>query len=95
MNDSNAITNLTLTYEKAQAIVLSAIQEAYTTLEVDTELGTAKATYRTLDIPENTEVNKIPRLYGSGMLVINAPYLLKENTEPVIKYLEAILKMES
>ena len=40
-------------------------------------------------------VNKIPRLFGSGMLVINAPYLLKENTEPVIAYLEDLLKVES
>ena len=48
-----------------------------------------------VELAENAEVNKIPRLYGSGMLVINAPYLLKENTEPVIKYLESILKMES
>ena len=48
-----------------------------------------------VELAENAEVNKIPRLYGSGMLVINAPYLLKESTEPVIKYLESILKMES
>ena len=54
-----------------------------------------KDSHAEVELSENAEVNKIPRLYGSGMLVINAPYLLKENTEPVIKYLEAILKMES
>ena len=54
-----------------------------------------KDSHTEVELAENAEVNKIPRLYGSGMLVINAPYLLKENTEPVIKYLEAILKMES
>lgn len=54
-----------------------------------------KDSHTEVELAENAEVNKIPRLYGSGMLVINAPYLLKENTELVIKYLEAILKMES
>ena len=54
-----------------------------------------KDSHTEVELTENAEVNKIPRLYGSGMLVINAPYLLKENTEPVIKYLESILKMES
>ena len=54
-----------------------------------------KDSHTEVELSENAEVNKIPRLYGSGMLVINAPYLLKENTEHVIKYLEAILKMES
>ena len=54
-----------------------------------------KDSHTEVELAENAEVNKIPRLYGSGMLVINAPYLLKENTEPVIEYLESILKMES
>ena len=54
-----------------------------------------KDSHTEVELAENAKVNKIPRLYGSGMLVINAPYLLKENTEPVIKYLESILKMES
>ncbi len=54
-----------------------------------------KDSHTEVELAENAEVNKISRLYGSGMLVINAPYLLKENTEPVIKYLESILKMES
>ena len=54
-----------------------------------------KDSHTEVELAENAELNKIPRLYGSGMLVINAPYLLKENTEPVIKYLESILKMES
>jgi len=54
-----------------------------------------KDSHTEVELAENAEVNKIPRLYGSGMLVINAPYLLQENTEPVIKYLESILKMES
>lgn len=54
-----------------------------------------KDSHTEVELAENAEVNKIPRLYGSGMLVINAPYLLKENTEPAIKYLESILKMES
>lgn len=54
-----------------------------------------KDSHTEVELAENAEVNKIPRLYGSGLLVINAPYLLKENTEPVIKYLESILKMES
>ena len=63
---------------------------------VDLQLCIAdKDSHTEVELAENAEVNKIPRLYGSGMLVINAPYLLKENTEPVIKYLESILKMES
>ena len=63
---------------------------------VDLQLCIAdKDSHTEVELAENAEVNKIPRLYGSGMLVINAPYLLQENTEPVIKYLESILKMES
>ena len=54
-----------------------------------------KDSHTEVALSENAEVNKIPRLYGSGMLVINAPYLLKENTEPVIAYLEDLLKVES
>ena len=54
-----------------------------------------KDSHTEVELAENAEVNKIPRLYGSGMLVINAPYLLKENTESVIKYLEKKIKMES
>jgi len=29
-----------------------------------------------------------PRLYGSGMLVLNAPWMLKETVEPVIDYIK-------
>lgn len=54
-----------------------------------------KNSHTEVDLSENAEVNKVPRLYGSGMLVINAPYLLKENTEPVVAYLENLLKVES
>lgn len=41
---------------------------------------------------ENLNSNNPPRLYGSGMLVINAPWKLKEESEIVISYLEKILK---
>ena len=49
---------------------------------------------------ENTEINNIqlkvydknaenlPRLYGSGMLVINAPWQLKEQSDAVIDYVQ-------
>ena len=33
-----------------------------------------------------------PRLYGSGMLVLNAPWKLKEESSIVIPYLENLLK---
>ena len=55
----------------------------------------SKDSHTEVELSENAQVNKIPRLYGSGMLVINAPYLLKENTEHVITYLETLLKVES
>ena len=54
-----------------------------------------KDSHTEVELSENAQINKIPRLYGSGMLVINAPYLLKEKTEPIIDYLENVLKMES
>lgn len=44
---------------------------------------------------KNLNKNNPPRLYGSGMFVINAPWKLKEESEKVVDFLEKILKMES
>ncbi len=38
---------------------------------------------------------KIPRLYGSGMLIVNTPWKLEEECKSVISAIEAKLKMES
>ena len=43
---------------------------------------------------ENSEKNP-PRLYGSGMLVINSPWMLKENVESSLKIIKDALKTTS
>ncbi len=37
------------------------------------------------------DAKELPRLYGSGMLVINSPWMLQENTEKVIAYVKNVL----
>lgn len=45
-------------------------------------------------LKQGDEIKNPPRLYGSGVLVINAPYTLKENCDAVIKYLNSQLYSE-
>jgi len=47
--------------------------------------------HKEVDLEHNAALNEnTPRLYGSGMLVINAPWKLKESAEPIIKALQSI-----
>ena len=54
----------------------------------------SKDSHKEVSLQENASVNKVGRLYGSGMLVINPPYMLKETALPVIDFLENILKVD-
>ena len=50
-----------------------------------------KAAHKEVALAQNaTENENTPRLYGSGMLVINAPWKLKESAEVVIDYLQSV-----
>ncbi len=47
--------------------------------------------HKEVSLAQNAAENEnTPRLYGSGMLVINAPWKLKESAETVIKYLQSV-----
>lgn len=50
-----------------------------------------KNAHKEVSLAQNaTENENTPRLYGSGMLVINAPWKLKESAEAVIEYLQSV-----
>lgn len=50
-----------------------------------------KAAHKEVSLAQNAAENEnTPRLYGSGMLVINAPWKLKESAETVIEYLQSV-----
>lgn len=50
-----------------------------------------KNAHKEVALAQNAAENKnTPRLYGSGMLVINAPWKLKESAEVVIDYLQSV-----
>ena len=50
-----------------------------------------KAAHKEVALAQNAAENEnTPRLYGSGMLVINAPWKLKESAEVVIDYLQSV-----
>lgn len=50
-----------------------------------------KNAHKEVSLAQNAAENeKTPRLYGSGMLVINAPWKLKESAEAVIEYLQSV-----
>ena len=50
-----------------------------------------KNAHKEVSLAQNaTENEYTPRLYGSGMLVINAPWKLKESAEAVIEYLQSV-----
>jgi len=50
-----------------------------------------KTAHKEVALAQNaTENENTPRLYGSGMLVINAPWKLKESAEVVIDYLQSV-----
>lgn len=53
-----------------------------------------KDSHKEVSLQENASVNKVGRLYDSGVLVINPPYMLKETALPVIDFLENILKVD-
>jgi len=51
-----------------------------------------KDSHKEMSLKENQEEkNNPPRLYGSGMLVINAPWKLKETTENFIDYIKPFI----
>ena len=50
-----------------------------------------KNVHKEVSLSQNAMVNEnAPRLYGSGMFVINAPWKLKESAETVIEYLQSV-----
>ncbi len=50
-----------------------------------------KNAHKEVALAQNAAENEnTPRLYGSGMLVINAPWKLKESAEVVIDYLQSV-----
>lgn len=50
-----------------------------------------KTAHKEVALAQNAAENEnTPRLYGSGMLVINAPWKLKESAEVVIDYLQSV-----
>ncbi len=46
-----------------------------------------KESHKEMSLQENQLNKNPPRLYGSGMLVINSPWMLKEKSEELIDYL--------
>ena len=51
---------------------------------------------KSLDMVLSDEDKKNPpRLYGSGMIVINAPWKLKENGEKVVEFLKNVISFQS
>jgi 23S rRNA (adenine2030-N6)-methyltransferase len=46
-----------------------------------------KDSHKEVSLKDNAFVNDAPRLYGSGMLVINSPYMLEENALKSIEFL--------
>lgn len=51
-----------------------------------------KDSHKEVSLEMNDLENAKPRLYGSGMLIINPPYMLKESGEKIISYLEKLLR---
>lgn len=49
-----------------------------------------KTAHKEMSLEDNAMNKTPPRLYGSGMLVINAPWKLKEEAEIVLNYLKPI-----
>ena len=50
-----------------------------------------KNAHKEVSLSQNAAINEnAPRLYGSGMFVINAPWKLKESSDVVIEYLQSI-----
>jgi len=78
-------------------VILEDIKEAVKKQNQNTELldlqllVNDKKAHTEVALNQNAIINEnTPRLYGSGMLVINAPWKLKESAEPVIDYLQSI-----
>lgn len=91
-NSVNGVTGLTFVYEDAQAIVLSSMQETYTTFETDIELGKVTAACKTLDIPEDAEVQMIVKMLSeeennaAWTEALEAKYLKEGYAMPALKY---------
>ncbi|MCQ2575779.1 MAG: 23S rRNA (adenine(2030)-N(6))-methyltransferase RlmJ [Treponema sp.] len=51
-----------------------------------------KAAHKEVSLEENAQIKNPPRLYGSGMLVINCPWKLQEQAQEAVTFTEAILK---
>ena len=84
--------------------MLEEIKYSVTSVNANTEITdlrlevAAKDSHREISLKELKEVKdgekNPPRLYGSGMLVINSPWRLKEDMEALIPVVEKILKGE-
>lgn len=51
-----------------------------------------KDAHKEVSLEENAQIKNPPRLYGSGMLVINCPWKLQEQAQEAVAFTEAILK---
>lgn len=94
--------------EKEIEKMLASINSAVLDLNKNTEIVklelcvNAKDSYKEMSLEEYRSATSIasaqalaPRLYGSGMLVINAPWKLKEEGERVVEFLTEFLRARS
>lgn len=79
--------------------MINSITEAVHKLNANTEILNLQLCVNSPDAHEETDLQTVlsdtdkknpPRLYGSGMLVINAPWHLAEESDIVIKYLTSV-----
>jgi len=76
---------------------LLAHREADITVMINTIMESARKVNPNVEIITSQlcvyskEDKHLPRLYGSGMLVINAPWMLKENTEKIIEFTRSVI----
>ena len=76
---------------------LLAHRESEINMMISNIVSSAKNTNKNVEISNlqlkvyDKEKENLPRLYGSGMLVINSPWKLNEESEIVIKFLEKVI----
>jgi len=51
-----------------------------------------KNAHKEVTLEENAQIKNPPRLYGSGMLIINCPWKLQEQAQEAVTFAQAILK---
>lgn len=75
-------------------LMLESIEESAKMINENIEISNLqlivadKNSHVEVSLEENASVNKKPRLYGSGMLVLNSPWKLEEQVFGVIEYLK-------